>query len=41
LPHYAQSHVVYLPIRSGGGTRIKILEAWALGRPVLATAVGA
>lgn len=41
LPHYACSHAVYLPIRAGGGTRIKILEAWALGRPVLATAVGA
>jgi glycosyltransferase involved in cell wall biosynthesis len=41
LPHYACSHAVYLPIRSGGGTRIKILEAWALGRPVLATAVAA
>ncbi len=41
IPHYACSHAVYLPIRSGGGTRIKILEAWALGRPVLSTAVGA
>jgi glycosyltransferase involved in cell wall biosynthesis len=38
-PHYAASHAVYLPIRSGGGTRIKILEAWALGRPVLATRI--
>ncbi|MBL8723993.1 MAG: glycosyltransferase [Planctomycetes bacterium] len=38
-PHYAESHAVYLPIRSGGGTRIKILEAWALGRPVLATRI--
>jgi glycosyltransferase involved in cell wall biosynthesis len=41
LPHYRDSHAVYLPIRSGGGTRIKILEAWALGRPVLATRVAA
>lgn len=41
LPHYRQSHAAYLPIHSGGGTRIKILEAWALGLPVLATAVGA
>lgn len=38
-PHYTASHAVYLPIRSGGGTRIKILEAWALGRPVLATRI--
>ena len=41
VPHYAVSHAVYLPIRTGGGTRGKIIEAWALGRPVLATAVGA
>lgn len=39
--HYAASHAVYLPIRQGGGTRIKILEAWAFGRPVLSTALGA
>lgn len=38
-PHYAAATCVYLPIRSGGGTRIKVLEALALGRPVLATAV--
>ena len=41
VPHYRASHAVYLPIQSGGGTRIKILEAWALGVPVLSTAVGA
>lgn len=41
LPHYRVSHAAYLPIHSGGGTRIKILEAWALGLPVLSTAVGA
>jgi glycosyltransferase involved in cell wall biosynthesis len=40
-PHYRASHAVYLPIRSGGGTRIKILEAWAFGRPVLATTIAA
>jgi len=40
LPHYRASHAAYLPIRSGGGTRIKILEAWALGLPVLSTAIG-
>ena len=40
LPHYQGSDAVYLPIRAGGGTRIKVLEAFALGRPVLSTAVG-
>lgn len=40
-PHYAASDAVYLPIRTGGGTRGKIVEAWTLGRPVLSTAIGA
>lgn len=40
VEYYRDTHAVYLPIRSGGGTRIKILEAWALGVPVLSTAVG-
>lgn len=40
LPSYRDVHAVYLPIRSGGGTRIKILEAWAAGVPVLTTQVG-
>ena len=40
-PHYEASHAIYLPIRTGGGTRGKIIEAWAFGRPVLSTAVGA
>lgn len=40
LPLYRDSHAAYLPIRSGGGTRLKILEAWALGLPVVSTVVG-
>ena len=38
---YATSHVVLAPIRTGGGTRVKILEAFAYGRPVVATRLGA
>lgn len=34
---YARSHVVVAPIRAGGGTRIKVLEAFAHRRPVVAT----
>lgn len=30
-----------VPIRSGSGTRIKILEAWAAGTPVVSTTLGA
>jgi glycosyltransferase involved in cell wall biosynthesis len=40
-PYYAQSRVAVAPIRAGGGTRIKILEAFAHRCPVVATRVGA
>lgn len=36
-----QSVLCVAPIRQGGGTRLKILEAMALGTPVVATAKGA
>jgi glycosyltransferase involved in cell wall biosynthesis len=39
--HYASSFAVIAPIRSGGGTRIKILEAFGYGRPVISTEIGA
>lgn len=39
--YYAQSHVCVVPLRAGGGTRLKILEAMALGRPVVSTTIGA
>ena len=37
----AEAAVCVTPIRQGGGTRLKILEAMALGTPVVATAKGA
>ena len=40
-PWYRSSAVAVAPIRAGGGTRIKILEALAHRRPVVATTVGA
>ena len=40
-PLYAACHAVAAPLRAGGGTRIKILEAFAHGRPVVATSLGA
>lgn len=40
-PYYNQADFVISPIRNGGGTRIKILEALALGRPVVSTSIGA
>jgi sugar transferase (PEP-CTERM/EpsH1 system associated) len=40
-PFYARCHVAVAPLRAGGGSRIKILEAIALGRPVVSTRLGA
>jgi glycosyltransferase involved in cell wall biosynthesis len=40
-PHYENASVVVAPLRVGGGTRIKILEAFAWRRPVVSTSVGA
>lgn len=37
----AEAAVAVAPIRQGGGTRLKILEAMALGTPVVATSKGA
>lgn len=39
-PLIAQSWVCVLPILTGGGTRIKALEAMALGTPVVSTSTG-
>ena len=36
-----EGHVSIVPLRIGSGTRIKILEAMALGLPVVSTSVGA
>jgi glycosyltransferase involved in cell wall biosynthesis len=40
-PRIASSWVVLAPIRQGGGTRLKILEAMALRVPVVSTSKGA
>jgi glycosyltransferase involved in cell wall biosynthesis len=40
VPYYQRSAVSVVPLRSGGGTRLKILEAMALGRPVVSTTIG-
>jgi glycosyltransferase involved in cell wall biosynthesis len=38
-PWYAQSDAIVAPVRAGGGTRIKILEAFSFQRPVVATSI--
>jgi polysaccharide biosynthesis protein PslH len=40
-PVVASSSVSVVPLRLGGGTRLKILEAMALGTPVVSTSKGA
>lgn len=40
-PLYQQARVAVVPIHAGGGTRIKILEAFASGVPIVSTALGA
>ena len=40
-PCVATSRACVIPLRIGGGTRVKILEAMALGTPVVATPKGA
>jgi len=37
---YAEADAVIVPLRAGGGTRIKVLEAFAYQRPVVSTAIG-
>lgn len=39
-PVFAGAHTVIVPLRAGGGTRIKILEAFSAGRPVVTTTLG-
>jgi glycosyltransferase involved in cell wall biosynthesis len=39
--YYASADVAVVPLRTGGGTRIKILEAFAYGVPVVSTSLGA
>jgi glycosyltransferase involved in cell wall biosynthesis len=40
-PFLGEARVTIAPLLSGGGTRVKILEAQAVGRPVVSTTVGA
>jgi glycosyltransferase involved in cell wall biosynthesis len=40
-PYIADAAVYVVPLRMGGGTRFKILEALAMGKPVVSTTLGA
>ena len=41
LPYIAGAKVFIAPFRVGGGTRLKLLEAMAMRKPIVATTVGA
>jgi glycosyltransferase involved in cell wall biosynthesis len=40
-PHLAAAAAVVVPLRLGGGTRLKIVEAMAMGKAIVSTTVGA
>ncbi len=40
-PYYREAFAAIVPLRVGGGTRLKILEALAAGVPVISSALGA
>jgi glycosyltransferase involved in cell wall biosynthesis len=40
-PHVAEASVYVVPLRIGGGTRLKIFEAMSMGKAVVSTAIGA
>jgi polysaccharide biosynthesis protein PslH len=40
-PHFKDAHVCVVPLRIGGGMRIKILEMFAMKKAVVSTSVGA
>ena len=39
--HIASAAVMVVPLRLGGGTRLKVLEAMAMGKPIVSTVIGA
>lgn len=40
-PHLAEAAAIVVPLRLGGGTRLKIVEAMAMGKAIVSTALGA
>ena len=40
-PYMAKASLFIVPLRIGGGTRLKILNAMAMGKPVISTTIGA
>jgi polysaccharide biosynthesis protein PslH len=41
IPHLSAAKVAVVPLLSGSGTRLKIIESWAAGTAVVSTSIGA
>jgi glycosyltransferase involved in cell wall biosynthesis len=39
-PYWSQAAVVVVPLRSGGGMRVKIIEAFGMSKAVVTTSIG-
>ena len=39
-PSMREAAVHIVPLRAGGGTRLKILNSWAMGKPIVTTSIG-
>ncbi|MEJ5308908.1 MAG: glycosyltransferase family 4 protein [Anaerolineae bacterium] len=40
-PYLAETGVFIVPLRAGGGMRVKIVDAWSWGLPIVSTSIGA
>lgn len=40
-PYLSRAHLALVPLQVGGGMRVKILDYWSMGIPVVATRIGA
>jgi glycosyltransferase involved in cell wall biosynthesis len=41
MPYLTETGVFIVPLQAGGGMRVKILDAWSWGLPVVSTSIGA
>ena len=41
MPYLAETAVFIVPLHAGGGMRVKILDAWSWGLPIVSTTIGA
>lgn len=39
-PGFAEAECSVVPLRVGGGTRLKILDAWSMGKAIVSTSIG-